>query len=181
MLTPSSKDYIVVTESQIQGMVGRLAQQIDQHYKDENIERFTLVPLLTGAIYFAADLSREISLVHKVHAVKVTSYIGKESHTLQHSVDVSTDYTGEHILLCDEIYDSGTTLNAMKKVFLSLGAASVKTVSLIDRYACRSPKHVNDVLDFKGVDIQDKSFLYGYGLDLDGYYRECKHIMALVQ
>lgn len=178
-LKPTLEDVVVLNNSGITTAVTILSEKIDGYYELQGIEEIILVPLLTGAVYFASDLSRALSTIHEVHPIKVSSYVGTEQHHVKHALDLSMDYRGKHILIVDEICDSGTTLDTMKKVFYALGASTVRVVVLIDRPLSRKQSVESGLINWSGVVIEDPRFLYGYGLDLDEKYRNLNRVMAL--
>lgn len=137
----------------------------------------TLVPILTGAMMFCADLMRELSLKLRIGLLTVSSYPGSSLRTQGSTLlgQQLGDIKGRHVLLIDDILDSGGTLKLVVPVLQSMGPASVKVCVLLrkDRPAARE---VN--ADYVGFEIPDE-FVVGYGLDYDDYYRNLSDIVTL--
>lgn len=137
----------------------------------------TLVPILTGAMMFCADLMRELSLKLRIGLLTVSSYPGASLRTQGSNLlgQQLGDIKGRHVLLIDDILDSGGTLKLVVPVLQSMGPASVKVCVLLrkDRPAARE---VN--ADYVGFEIPDE-FVVGYGLDYDDYYRNLSDIVTL--
>ena len=136
-----------------------------------------LVVILKGATVFAADLLRSLSIPAELEFVRASSYpTGTSSNgrlKLAHMVE--GPLVGRHVLLVEDIIDSGITINAIEKRLRRLGAASVRLAALLDRPARRK---VEVKIDFCGFVIPDR-FVIGYGLDYAGLYRELPHIYSL--
>jgi len=137
----------------------------------------TIVPILTGAVIFCADLIRHMPLAMKIGLITVSSYPGNRLQT-QGSQLLSRqlgDIRGRHVLVVDDILDSGGTLRLVVPLLQQLGPASVKTCVLLrkDRPAARAVH-----ADYVGFDIPDQ-FVVGYGLDYDDYYRNLPEIVTL--
>jgi len=137
----------------------------------------TLVPILTGAMIFCADLMRELSLKLRIGLLTVSSYPGASLRTQGSNLlgQQLGDVKGRHVLLIDDILDSGGTLKLVVPVLQSMGPASVKVCVLLrkDRPTARE---VN--ADYVGFEIPDE-FVVGYGLDYDDYYRNLSDIVTL--
>ena len=143
-----------------------------------NIETpLVLVVILKGATVFAADLLRSLSIPAELEFVRASSYpTGTSSNgrlRLAHMVE--GPLVGRHVLLVEDIIDSGVTVNAVARRIQRLGAASVRLAALLDRPARRQ---VEVKIDFTGFVIPDR-FVIGYGLDYAGLYRELPHIYSL--
>ena len=167
---------ILISRERIAIRVRELAEQIMADHSGSTGE-ITLVPILTGAMVFCADLMRQLSLRMKIGLLTVSSYPGTSLRT-QGSNLLSQqlgDLRGRHILLIDDILDSGGTLKLVLAVLQSMAPASVKTCVLVrkDRAEAREI-HV----DYLGFEIPDE-FIVGYGLDYDNYYRNLPDIVTL--
>ncbi len=137
----------------------------------------TIVPILTGAMVFCGDLIRQIPIQMKIGLMTVSSYPGPSQQT-RGSQLVSNqigDVKGRHVLLVDDILDSGGTLKLVLPAMQQLGAASVKICVLLkkDRPTAREVK-----VDYVGFEIPDE-FVVGYGLDYNDYYRNLPDIVTL--
>lgn len=158
----------------IEGVVQEIADRINQDYEGKSV---VLVGVLKGAIIFIADLVRHLKIDHEVEFVRLSSY-GRErtsSGTVVMLKDISTDIRGKHVLIIEEIIDSGRTLKFLFDRLKTGGAASVEIVTLLDKAA----KRVVDVpVKYVGRPIDDQ-FLIGYGLDLEERSRNLREIYYL--
>jgi hypoxanthine phosphoribosyltransferase len=166
----------MIHSARIARRVRRLGRQISQVYGDIDTP-LVMVVILKGATVFAADLLRSLSIPAELEFVRASSYpTGTSSNgrlKLAHMVE--GPLVGRHVLLVEDIIDSGVTVNAVRKRIEKLGAASVRLAALLDRPARRQ---VEAKIDFTGFVIPDR-FVIGYGLDYAGLYRELPHIYSL--
>ena len=166
----------MISAAQIARRVHRLGKQISQVYADIDTP-LVIVVILKGATVFAADLLRSLSIPAELEFVRASSYpTGTSSNgrlKLAHMVE--GPLVGRHVLLVEDIIDSGVTVNAVARRIRRMGAASVRLAGLLDRPARRQ---VPVQIDFTGFVIPDR-FVIGYGLDYAGLYRELPHIYAL--
>jgi hypoxanthine phosphoribosyltransferase len=174
----SDIDRVLVTREQIATRIKELALQITADHTTEAGEiEITLIPILTGAMVLAADLMRQMPVRMKIGLMTVASYPGKSLQT-QGSAVLGTqlgDIGGRHILLLDDILDSGGTLRLVVPILQEMGPASVKTCVLLrkDRPIARETP-----VDYVGFEIPDE-FVVGYGLDFGDYYRNLPDIVTL--
>ena len=171
-------DRVLVTREQIAQRIEQLARQITaDHTTAEGETEITLVPILTGAMVFCADLMRHMPVRMKIGLMTVSSYPGKSLRTQGSNVLGSQlgDVRGRHILLLDDILDSGGTIRKVVPLLKEMGPASVKTCVLLrkDRQVARETP-----VDYVGFEIPDE-FVVGYGLDFDDYYRNLPEIVTL--
>jgi hypoxanthine phosphoribosyltransferase len=166
----------MISADRIARRVHRIGRDISRVYADIDTP-LVLVVILKGATVFAADLLRSLDIPAELEFVRASSYpTGTSSNgrlKLAHMVE--GPLVGRHVLLVEDIIDSGVTVNAVKKRIQRLGAASVRLAALLDRPARRQ---VEVQIDFTGFVIPDR-FVIGYGLDYAGLYRELPHIYAL--
>ncbi len=166
----------MITSAQIARRVRRLGRHISDVYADIDTP-LVMVVILKGATVFAADLLRSLSIPAELEFVRASSYPSGTSSNgrlkLAHMVEGSL--VGRHVVLVEDIIDSGVTVNAVRRRIEKLGAASVRLAALLDRPARRQ---VEVKIDFTGFVIPDR-FVIGYGLDYAGLYRELPHIYAL--
>ena len=166
----------MITADQIARRVHRLGRQISEVYKDIDTP-LVMVVILKGATVFAADLLRSLSIPAELEFVRASSYPTGTSSSgrlkLAHMVE--GPLVGRHVLLVEDIIDSGVTVNAVAKRIQRLSPASVRLAGLLDRPARRQ---VKVKIDFTGFVIPDR-FVIGYGLDYAGLYRELPHIYSL--
>tara|TARA_B110000305_G_scaffold15123_1_gene14107 strand:+ start:7308 stop:7886 length:579 start_codon:yes stop_codon:yes gene_type:complete len=175
-LHPSHSDLesIMVSEASIKRRVKRLGAEIAETYGDEEV---TVVSIINGAILFTADLLRFVPNPVRLDCIRISSYgndtksIGKPK--MVHSLTL--DVTNRHVLLIDDILDTGKTLALVTQTILKLNPASVKTCVLLDK---KGRREVPFNADFVGFDIPDK-FVVGYGLDFAERYRNLPCIGVL--
>jgi hypoxanthine phosphoribosyltransferase len=137
----------------------------------------TIVPVLTGAMIFCADLIRHIPIAMHIGLLAVSSYPGRTVRSQGSAVlgEQLGDLSGRHVLLVDDIMDSGGTIQLVTGLVREAGAASVRTCVLL-RKDRPSAKQVQ--VDYVGFEIPDE-FVVGYGLDFNNYYRNLPDIVTL--
>lgn len=136
-----------------------------------------IMPVMTGSMIFVADLIRELPLKLSLELVAVSSYPGKsvESKGVSLRGELPKTLTGKHVLIIDDILDSGHTLDVVTRLVREQKPASVRVCVLLRKPGkARVPVGV----DYIGFDIPDE-FVVGYGLDYDGYYRNYPQIATL--
>lgn len=137
----------------------------------------TIVPVLTGAMIFCCDLIRHMPIAMKIGLITVSSYPGTSVRTQGTQVLARQfgDVQGRHVLLVDDILDSGGTIRAVVPLLRDAGAASVKVCVLLrkDRPGVESVP-----VDYVGFEVPDE-FVVGYGLDFNDYYRNVPDIVTL--
>lgn len=165
---------LVISKEQIREKVAELADRISRDYAGQEL---VLIGVLNGAFIFLADLVRAVSIPHQIDFIRVASY-GKSdssSGSIRLTKDVELDLTGKHILLVEDIIDTGSTLAWLVKKFTSKKTASVRLCTLIDKKERRR----SDVkIDYVGFSLE-QGFLVGYGLDYAEQYRYLPEICSL--
>ncbi len=163
-----------LSRHEIDAAVQSLAHRINQDYEGKPL---VLVGVLKGAIVFMADLVRHLKVDNEVEFVRLSSY-GKartSSGTVTILKDIQADIRGKHVLIIEEIIDSGRTLKFLFERLLQSGPASVEIVTLLDK----ASKRVVDVpVKYVGRSIDDQ-FLVGYGLDLEEHCRNLPDVYYL--
>ena len=157
---------VLFSEHQIEQMVGSLATQISRDYAGRDV---VIVGLMDGVFMFLADLSRKIDTQHQLDFISASSYgLGTvSSGNVRIKKDADTALAGKHVLLVDEICDSGRTLASLKLLISQRNAASVKTCVLLDKVSRRQA----DIRpDYVGAVCPDE-FVVGYGMDWGGKLR----------
>ncbi|MBC8207592.1 MAG: hypoxanthine phosphoribosyltransferase [Desulfobulbaceae bacterium] len=157
---------LILSPETIAQRISTLGQTITQDYKDKNL---LAIGVLKGSFIFMADLVRAINKDLQMDFIRVSSYGSgtSSSGTIKLVSEPSAAIRGSHILLIEDIVDSGLTLQWLQRHFLDLGAASVKVCSLINK----NERREQDVhIDYAGFEI-NQGFLIGYGLDYDELYR----------
>lgn len=165
---------VLITAEQIQKRVDEVARDIAQAYAGQSV---TIVGVLTGCLVFLADLIRRLDLPLRIALVQASSYRGKATTAgaLHVQDDLLPELKGRHVLLLDDILDTGKTLKHMVEHLKALGVASVRTAVLLHK---RERQTVAIDPDFVGFDIPDE-FVVGYGLDYDDEYRNLPYIGIL--
>lgn len=162
------------THDEIQAKVEELARRIEKDYEGEEL---LIVGVLRGAVMIMADLARALNRHVEMDWMAVSSYGSgtKSSGVVRILKDLDTDVTGKHVLVVDEIIDSGLTLTWLTSNLNSRGPASLEIVTLL-----RKPEAVSMPVDVKyvGWDIPDE-FVVGYGLDFNEKYRNLRDISTL--
>lgn len=137
-----------------------------------------LVPILTGSIVFVADLIRQMPLKLSLGVVAVSSYPGAATQSRGAGIrgDVPTDLGGKHVLIVDDILDSGRTLGLMRRLIDAQRPGSLRVCVLLRKPAASRREDVP--VEYVGFDIPD-AFVVGYGLDYDGHFRNLPDIAVL--
>lgn len=165
---------ILCSAGEIAQHIARLGREITEYYRGKPL---TLVSLMNGALPFAADLMRAIDLPLYVDTVSVSSYHDcKSSGELNFRSTLKLPPAGRHILLADEVLDTGFTLRCVADYFRNRGAASVRTAVMVEKIRPR-PEGIEHA-DWTGIVLPDR-YLVGYGLDADELYRNLPCIAAL--
>jgi hypoxanthine phosphoribosyltransferase len=165
----------LISADRIARRVQEMGEQISAVYADIDTP-LVLVVILKGATVFAADLLRSLSIPAELEFVSAASYgSGTSPGKLKLAHMVEGPLVGRHVLLIEDIIDSGRTVSAIERHLRRLRPASLRLAALLDRPARREVE-VN--IDFTGFVIPDK-FVIGYGLDYAGLYRELAGIYIL--
>ena len=167
---------IILSAEQIHSRIQEIAQDINQHYQD-TVREIILITLLDGAIVFTADLIRHISVPLRLDCIRVSSYGNSTNPETAPRIlgSLKSEVQDKHILLVDDILDTG---NTMKKVFDEVSSkypASLRTCVFLDKPERREN---NFQADWSGFNIPDE-FVVGYGLDYAGRYRELPYLGTL--
>jgi hypoxanthine phosphoribosyltransferase len=171
-------DRVLISQYQIGARVRELAHQITADHTQPGQEaEITIVPILTGAMIFCGDLIRQMPLKMRIGLITVSSYPGASLRTQGSQIlgQQLGDIRGRHVVLVDDILDSGGTVKLVVPALRELGAGSVKACVLL-RKDRPSAKQVQ--VDYVGFEIPDE-FVVGYGLDYNNYYRNLPDIVTL--
>ena len=135
------------------------------------------VGVLKGSVVFMADLVRHLDPTTRLEFLAVSSYHGTESTgTVRISYDLKYDISGQHVLVVEDIVDTGLTLSYLLKLLETRNPASVRIATLLDKPSRRA---VDVPVDYVGFPIEDR-FVVGYGLDLDQQYRTLPFVGEIV-
>ena len=164
---------VVLSEEDIDRLVTDLGETIRKDYEGKTP---ILVGLLKGSVLFMGDLIKKIDAHLEIDFMDVSSYVGtKSTGEVQILKDLSGSVDGRHILIVEDIIETGTTLNSIINLIKSRNAASIEIVTLLDKPVNRK-LHVD--VKYIGTEIPD-GFVVGYGLDFDEKYRNLPYIGLL--
>ncbi|HWR19237.1 MAG TPA: hypoxanthine phosphoribosyltransferase [Clostridia bacterium] len=167
-------DYVLYNEEQIKVRIKELAKTLTEEYKEKNP---IVVCILKGASFFYVDLCRELRFPIFMDFISVSSYgaSAQSSGVVRIVKDMDKNITGRHVLIVEDIIDSGLTLKYLKELFTSRRPASIKTVCFLDK----TDSHQCEVAaDYCGFSIPNR-FVVGYGLDYSDFYRNLPYIGVL--
>ena len=164
---------VLIPEVDLQKRIAVMGKAIAKDYAGKDV---LVVSLLSGTVLFLADLLRRLPFPLRVDFLGVSSYeAGTESGTLVFNKELKLDVRGTHVLVVDDILDTGKTLRAVTEKIAALKPASIRTCVLLDKKARRE---VAIEADFVGFEIPDK-FVVGYGLDFAERYRNLPYVGVL--
>ncbi len=163
----------VICAQDIQARVRELGREITTTYDGEPL---TVVCVLKGAFLFFADLVRHIDLELELEFIRLASYgKGTDSGELVFSKDLETTIQGKHVLVVEDIVDSGRSMDFLKRTFAERKPKSLRIAALVDKYERRE---VALDVEFPGFRLE-KGFIVGYGMDYAERYRELDAIYEL--
>lgn len=167
--------YVLIDEAELQRRIRELGEAINSEY--QGVGELYLICVLKGAYIFLADLSRALARPHEVDFMGISSYGSgtKSSGAVQIIMDLKVDIAGRHVIIVEDIIDSGRTLSYMRRNLIARNPASLRIVSLLNK---PSRREVDVPVDYIGFDIPDE-FVVGYGLDYDQLYRNLPYIAVL--
>ena len=162
---------VLLTEEQIKDVVSKLAEQVNRDYAGKDL---IVVGILKGCFVFVSDLVRRLDGDVQVHFMQVSSYgSGTESAgEIRIKKDLSVDIAGKHVLIAEDIVDSGNTLVKLLPMLEERNPASIKVCALLSKPSRRQVEYDPDYI---GFEIPDK-FIVGYGLDCDERFRQLPYI-----
>lgn len=165
---------ILVSQEEIKQKVKEIAATLDRDYKGK---RPLLVAILKGSFMFFADLVREMTIDMEVDFISVSSYglSSRSSGEVKLIKDLDKSIEGKHVIIVEDIVDSGYTLSYLKRMLNSRRPASVKICTLLDKFERRE---VDIQADYKAFDIGD-GFVIGYGIDYAENYRNLPYVGIL--
>lgn len=173
-MSPQAKLRVLVSRAELSSTVDKLAAAITRDYHDKNP---ILIGILKGVFVFMSDLVRRLDFTLEIEFVRVSSYdSGRETSGKVEMVQgLGSDIKGRHVLVVEDIIDTGLTLNFLLDYLKKQKPESLKLCALIDKPARR---RVPVKIDYLGLMVPDK-FLVGYGLDCDEKYRNLPDICVL--
>jgi hypoxanthine phosphoribosyltransferase len=165
---------MLVTSEEIQEKVRELAERITGDYRGENL---LLVGILRGAVVFLSDLMRHLELSCEIDFMDVSSYgTGTSSSGVVRILkDLEEDITGRHVLIVEDIIDTGLTLSYLMRILRARKPASLEICTLLSK---PSRRQADIDVKYLGFEVPDE-FVVGYGIDFAGQYRNLRDIRAL--
>jgi hypoxanthine phosphoribosyltransferase len=180
-------DRILIPQEEIANRLRQIAEDLAADLKhslagtgDDHLnhaDRVVFIPIMTGALVLTADLIRLLPIRLSIRLVTVSSYAGATTESRGASIQgaLPDNLEGRHIVILDDILDSGKTLHAVRSAVETQNPASVRSVVLLDKAERRE---IEVPCEHVGFNIPNE-FVVGYGLDYDGYYRNLPDIVAL--
>jgi hypoxanthine phosphoribosyltransferase len=164
----------LLSANDIQRRVVEMAQQIAADYRGQSI---TIVGVLTGCLMFLADLVRHLDMPLRIVLLQASSYRGETTApgALRVQLELLPDLRGRHVLLLDDILDTGQTLAFLRQHLQNLGVASLRIAVLLHKMG---RQQVPLEVDYSGFNIPD-AFVVGYGLDYNDEYRHLPYVAVL--
>ena len=164
---------VLISEEAIEAEVARVGRQITEDFRDKNP---IFVGVLKGCFIFMADLMRHVDIKCTMDFMAVSSYSGTSSTgAVKINKDLGQDIEGRHVIIVEDILDSGVTLSYLKHYLLGRKPASITIATLLDKPARRKS---DIVADYSCFEVPD-AFVVGYGLDYNEQYRNLPYIGVL--
>ncbi len=158
---------ILIDEKTLKDRIAELGAEISRDYEGRNL---ILICILRGGMIFLVDLMRQITVPHMMDFMAVSSYgagVRESSGSVRVTYDLQTDIRGKDVLLIEDIVDSGNTIASVLEFLQTRQPRSLKVCTLLDK---EERREANVPIHYRGFTIPNK-FVFGYGLDLDEYYR----------
>ena len=166
---------ILLTEQQIKTRIRELGEILTAEYEGKDP---VIVGVLKGVVVFYADMIREIKVPCQMDFMWISSYAGTNSTgKMEVKRDISADIKGRHVLILEDIYDTGSSLDFTYRHLLARKPASLKICTLLDKPERRRPG-IHLVPDYVGFTIPN-AFVVGYGLDYNEHYRNLPYVGVL--
>lgn len=166
---------ILISQEELQNRIKALAEEISRDYAGKDP---VFVGVLKGVVFFFGDFVKQVTIPCQIDFMCISSYSGTESTgNMQVKMDVSTDIKGRNVIILEDIFDTGSSLNFTYHHLLSMEPASLKIVTLLDKPERRKPE-VTIKADYTGFVIPNE-FVIGYGMDYNEYYRNLPYIGIL--
>ena len=164
---------VLISEEEIEKHVAEIGRKITEDFKDKDP---IFIGVLKGCFIFMADLMRHVDIKCSMDFMAVSSYSGTSSTgAVKINKDLSQDIEGRHVIIVEDILDSGVTLSYLKRYLMGRKPASINIVTLLDKPARRKA----DVFaDYSCFEVPD-AFVVGYGLDYNEHYRNLPYIGVL--
>ena len=166
---------VLLTKEQIQNKIEELGKILSEEYAGKDP---VVVGVLKGVVVFYADMIRHLNVPCQVDFMWVSSYSGTNSSgQMEVKRDVSVDIKGRHVLILEDIFDTGTSLNFTYNHLMAKEPASLKICTLLDKPS-RRKESITLQADYVGFEVPDV-FVVGYGLDYNEHYRNLPYVGVL--
>lgn len=166
---------VLITEEEIQNRIRELGAILTEEYKDKDP---VVVGVLKGVVVFYADMIRQLKVPCQMDFMWISSYAGiNTTGQMQVKRDVSADIKGRHVLILEDIFDTGTSLDFTYKHLMAKEPASLKICTLLDKPS-RRKEGITLQADFVGFTVPN-AFVVGYGLDYNEHYRNLPYVGVL--
>lgn len=166
---------IMISEEELQSKIRELAATVSRDYEGKDP---VFVGVMKGVVLFFADMFKRISIPCEMDFMWISSYRGTDSTGyVEVKRDIATDIKGRHVVILEDVFDTGNSLSFTYEHLLSKEPASLKIVTLLDKPARRNPE-ITLKADYTGFVIPNE-FVVGYGMDLDEKYRNLPYIGVL--
>ena len=166
---------ILITEEQIQTRIRELGQILTDEYADKDP---VIIGVLKGVVIFYADMIRQIKVPCQMDFMWISSYEGTDSTgNMIVRKDISSDIKGRHVLILEDIYDTGNSLTFVHEHLMSKEPASLKICTLLDKPS-RRKEGITLQADYVGFEVPN-AFVVGYGLDFNEHYRNLPYVGVL--
>lgn len=163
---------IILSQEEISNIASRLGAQISKDYQGKEL---VIIGMLKGGIPFMMELIKNITIPCQIDFMQISSYHGTKSSTVLFKKDIETDVSGKHVIVVDDIIDTGKTTREVLKIFEGRYVASLEVACLLDKPSGRvveySPKYIGKIVP--------DAFVVGFGLDYNEYYRNLPFVGVL--
>ena len=167
---------VLLDEETLQKRIAELGEEITADYAKEDVDDLLVIGILNGSVIFMSDLLRHLELPVSIDFTIAKSYDGTETTGEVNILkDVSGSITGKHVLIVEDIIDTGLTLKCLSNILRERRPASLKICTLLSK---PSRRKVEFEADYTGFVVPDE-FIVGMGMDMDGHYRHLPYIGAL--
>ena len=163
---------VLITEEQLQSRIRELGEELTKEYEGKDP---VIVGVLKGVVVFYSDMVRQIKTHCQMDFMWISSYQGTQSTgNMVVKKDIGVDITGRHVLILEDIFDTGHSLSFTYEHLMAKNPASLKICTLLDKPSRRDPK-VTLKADYVGFEVPNE-FVVGYGLDYDEHYRNLPYV-----
>ena len=166
---------VLLSEEQIKARIEELGKELTRQYAGKDP---VVVGVLKGVVVFYADMIRQLKCPCQIDFMWISSYAGTDSSgQMQVKRDVSVDIKGRHVLILEDIFDTGNSLEFTYRHLLAKEPASIKICTLLDKPSRRKPG-ITLKADYVGFEVPN-AFVVGYGLDFNEHYRNLPYVGVL--